>query len=366
MVPASAASALIGTKWVLTSLQGQPVLPGTVISLEFGDQSLSGYTGCNYYNSGQSGVTGDGTLAMRSFEVTVMSCREGIVAEEQEKAYLKAITSAVSYRLVADRLELRDDAGETVLVYARRADCAEEPANLVGTTWWLVSVDGREPAEGSDTALAFLDDRWFVEYSACEGYISAYQATGHDLNAGFSAGLGRVCQDEEGHGVTPLEVPGDYCLEQGRLQITTVPGQVFTYEPLPEAAQLPLEGTTWSLLSIVGARQIEGEAVPWPDPSWVVEGTVITAAFGGGTASGSAGCNDYGAAYTTDGTSLVLGDVVATERGCATPEGVMAQEQRYLGALKDVTNYGIYGALLWLWTEDGRALAFTVQDARWH
>ena len=40
-----------------------------------------------------------------------------------------------------------------------------------------------------------------------------------------------------------------------------VPGQVFAYEPLLEAAQPSLEGPDWSLLSIVGARQIEGEPV---------------------------------------------------------------------------------------------------------
>jgi heat shock protein HslJ len=65
-----------------------------------------------------------------------------------------------------------------------------------------------------------------------------------------------------------------------------------------------------------------------------------------------------------DGTWLDFGDIAATEKGCLTPEGVMEQEQRYLGALKDVTNYYIYGSLLWLWTEDGRGLALTAQGTK--
>ncbi len=362
-VPASAASALIGTEWELASLRGQPPLPDTHISLKFDDQSFGGYTGCNYYgggpDSGGYAATDDGNLEFLSFEVTLIGCPEGIAA--QEKAYIDALTSVRSYHLADNRLELRDTADETVLIYTRRAECAEDPADLAGTAWQLVSVDGREPAAGSTTWLAFLDDKWFAEYSECEGFISSYQVTGHDLSAAFSARLGGVCPDEEGHRVTALEVPADYCLVQSKLQITTVPGQVFTYEPLPEAAQPPLEGPTWSLLSIVGARQIEGEAVAWPDPAWLVEGTEITIAFEGGTASGSAGCNDYGAAYTLDGTSLEFGDIAATEKACLTPEGIMEQEQRYLIVLKGVTDYRTYGTLLWLWTEDGHALAFTAQ-----
>lgn len=366
--PGSIEGALPGTKWVLTSLRGQPVLPGMVINLEFGDQSLGGYTGCNYYggefDKGPSGAKGHGTFVIRSFEVTVMECREGVLAQEQEKAYLDALTSVVSYRLETDCLDLRNATDETVLVYTRRAECAEESASLAGTAWYLVSVDGREPTTGPATLLVFVDDKWFVECSQCEGYISSYQVSGHDLAAAFSASLGRVCQDEEGHGVTVLEVPADYCLAQGSLQITTVPGQVFAYEPLPEAAQPPLEGPTWLLLSIVGARQVEGEPVPWPDPAWLAEGTEITATFAGGTVSGSAGCNDYGTAYTLDGTSLDFGDIAATEKACLTPEGVMDQEQRYLGALEDVTDYRISGTLLWLWTKDRRALAFSAQGPK--
>jgi formylglycine-generating enzyme required for sulfatase activity/heat shock protein HslJ len=362
----SATGALNGTKWVLSSLRGQPPLPDTHISLEFDDQRFGGFTGCNYYGggpgSGGYATTDDGNLKFLSFEVTLIGCPESIAA--QEKAYIDALASVRFYRLVDNRLELQDATDEVVLIYTRRAECAEEPVSLAGTAWYLVSVDGREPAPGPATVLVFVDDKWFVECSQCEGFVSSYQVAGHDLTAAFSASLGRVCQDEEDRHVTALEVPGDYCLAQGRLQITTAPGQVFAYEPLPEAARPPLEGPTWLLLSIVGARQIEGEPVPWPDPAWLVEGTEITITFEGDTASGSGGCNGYASAYTRDSTSLDFGDIVATEKACLTPDGVMEQEQRYLGALQDVTDYRISGTLLWLWTKDRRALAFAAQGPK--
>ncbi|MGA9348390.1 MAG: META domain-containing protein [Anaerolineae bacterium] len=363
--PPTTGSVLPGTRWVLTSLQGQPLLPDTTISLEFGEAWYSGYTGCNYYgggpDSGKYTATDEGTLKIIGMAVTVQLCPTPAGVMEQEQAYIAAFASAAAYRLSEDRLELQDATGETVLIYARQAECAEESADLEGTGWQLVSVDGQAPIKGSETTLAFLDDKWLVEYSKCEAYISAYQTVGHELRLVFEAWLGRTCQDEAIQGTTTLGSPTQTCLAQGRLQITTERGQVFAYEPLPETARPALEGPTWSLLSIVGERWIEGEVVPVPDPNTVLEGTEITLALEGGTAGGSAGCNAYGAAYTLDGISLAFGDVAATERDCPTPEGVMEQEQRYLVALKDVTGYRMVGSQLWLMVGDGRALVFSVK-----
>jgi heat shock protein HslJ len=96
----------------------------------------------------------------------------------------------------------------------------------------------------------------------------------------------------------------------------------------------------------------------------VLEGSEITLTLRDGEASGSAGCNAYGATYTLEGAWLAFVDVAATERECEAPEGVMAQEQRYLAALRDVTGYRWVGSQLWLRTEDGRALVFAAQGTR--
>ncbi len=350
---------LANTRWVLTSLQGHPLLPDSRINLEFGEQSFGGFAGCNYYgggpDSGAYAVTGEGAIKISGPAITVMLCAEPAGVMEQEEAYIDALAGAVAYRLGEDRLELQDAAGKTVLAYDRRIECAEKPADLAGTAWRLISVDGRAIAQGSISTLAFLDDRWFVEHSRCEAYISTYQAAGHDLRSGFSAWLGRICQDEEGRGVVMIESPRDTCLVEGRLQISTVAGKVLVYEPLPEAARPALEGPTWSLLSIVEERQIEGEAVVLPDPRMVLDGTEITLTLAGGTASGSAGCNTYRAAYSA-GPALSFGPAAATKMACLTPEGLMAQEQRYLELLQDVQDYRIAGGHLWLRTGGGSYL----------
>jgi heat shock protein HslJ len=349
---------------VLTSLRGEPLLVGTRIILEFGDQWFSGFDGCNYYGGGADGgayaATDQGELKILSISVTAIGCAEDIMA--QEKAYLDAFTSTAAYQVADNRLELRDAAGTTLLTYDCEAECAAEPASLAGTAWKLTSVDGQAPAQGSATTLAFLDDKWFVEYSRCEAYVSTYQASGHDLSSSFSALLGQICQDQPGQGVTMLEMPRGTCQVGGRLQIATASGQLFVYQPLPETAQPALEGPTWSLLSFVGERQIEGETTAVPDPKPVLDGTNITLVFAGGKARGSAGCNTYFADYT-DGKALSFGPVAATEMACTAPEGVMEQEQRYLGALPSVTGYRIVGNLFWLQTEGGASLVYTLQPS---
>jgi heat shock protein HslJ len=362
--PPGTGSILPGTRWVLTSLQGQTLLPGTRINLEFGEQWFSGFSGCNYYGGGPDGgayaATDEGSLKILGISMTAIGCAEDIMAQEQ--AYVDAFASTATYQVVGDGLQLRDATGKTTLVYARQAECAAEPAILPGTAWQLISVDGQAPVQGLATTLAFLDDKWFVERSRCEAYVSTYQATGHDLRSGFSAWLGRVCQDEEGEGVVMLEAPRDACLVQGRLQISTVPGKVFVYEHLPQEEQPALEGTTWSLLAFVGERQIQGEAVPVPDPNPLLDGTRITLTLADGTARGSAGCNSYHGTYSA-GTALTFGPVAATEMACVAPEGVMEQEQRYLAALPSVTGYRIVGNLLWLQTEDGTSLVYALEPA---
>jgi len=135
------------------------------------------------------------------------------------------------------------------------------------------------------------------------------------------------------------------------LEILTARGEVLIYGPLPEGADTSQEGITWALTTF-----IEGEtATP------VLAETEITVTFEDGTASGSAGCNTYSAAYTF-GSFFTFEVPAATEMACSDPAGVMEQEQRYLGFLEDVTVYRINGNQLRLETGDGRAWVFTAQE----
>ena len=119
------AETLVGTEWVLTSLNGESLIEGTEINLYFEEAFLGGSMTCNGYgggpDSGKYVATDDGTLTVaRPLAVTVQLCSspEGIM--EQEEAYIEALRSAASYRVVDDHLEIDNAAGEITLVFARK------------------------------------------------------------------------------------------------------------------------------------------------------------------------------------------------------------------------------------------------------
>lgn len=83
---------------------------------------------------------------------------------------------------------------------------------------------------------------------------------------------------------------------------------------------LPLAGTSWTVTAV------GGEAL--------VAGSTATMVFGDdGKLSGSAGCNTYLASYESDREQLTITLVGASKKLCGEPDGVMAQESRFLAAL---------------------------------
>lgn len=119
---------LNNTRWVLSSLHGEPPLEGTRITLEFVGGFISGFAGCNKYDSrqqigdgeiqGKYKATEDGSLDTPGVTHTLLASLTPEV-NDQERAYLKALLTATSFRLVGNRLELQDPTGETTLVFTR-------------------------------------------------------------------------------------------------------------------------------------------------------------------------------------------------------------------------------------------------------
>jgi heat shock protein HslJ len=78
----------------------------------------------------------------------------------------------------------------------------------------------------------------------------------------------------------------------------------------------------------------------------LLAGTEITASFDeSGTLSGSAGCNAYGASYTTERGGIEIAKPAATRKACAEPDGIMEQEAAYLAALPTAVQYRVAGNL---------------------
>jgi heat shock protein HslJ len=76
-------------------------------------------------------------------------------------------------------------------------------------------------------------------------------------------------------------------------------------EPDPSDAA-GFAGRVWRVVGVV-----EGDVVQPPPPG--LQATVLVA---DGRISGSAGCNDYSGPVESEGTSLRVGNLITTERGC--------------------------------------------------
>jgi len=371
---------LVGTEWVLISLNGESLIEGTNITLNFAASTepsrsegiLSGFAGCNAYgggpDSGPYTATDEGTLTIPRIAVTAQLCLtpEGVI--QQEVAYIETLRNAAAYRVMDDRLEIDNAAGETTLVFARKEEFLMNPSHLVGTEWQLLSWNGSSLIEGSTITLAFHDEYRLSGHAGCRGYVATYEASGDDISFHWLAMTGDICTgseallEQEGEYTTILGWATDYGLGEGKLEILTARGEVLVFEPLPEGADASLEGTAWALAAFIEEKTVEGMPTPLLMPTDLLAETEITATFEDGTVSGSAGCNTYSAAYTFDGSFFTFEAPAATEMACSDPAGVMEQEQRYLGFLGDITTYHINGNQLRLETGDGRALVFTAQE----
>lgn len=368
-VPAELAS----TEWELTSLNGKPLADGTNVTLNFTDGQIEGFGGCNRYSSDYTG-TADGTLIIPKtiFKITVMLCQGPAGVMEQEDTYADALRNAVAYRVTDGRLEIRNAAGETALVFRRKPEYPMNPADLVGTKWQLVSLAGDPLIEGSTITLAFHNDHLVSGHAGCRDYVFAYRASRDNIGFPAQSMIGKPCLDDEalmrqeGRYTTMFDWTTDYRLSEGQLEIFTARGEVLVYEPLPDDADAGLEGTPWRLQGFVEEKTVEGMDVPLPRVTDLLKGTEITATFGDGVVSGSTGCNGYHGRYQPDGSRLTIEELVHEERACETPAGlpvaaaaqagIMAQKQRYLDFLANVTSYRIIGRQLWLEAGDGRAL----------
>jgi heat shock protein HslJ len=116
------ADELAGTEWKLVSLNGEDLIVGTAITLNFTEDYLGGEMGCNGYggspDSGKYHAKGNGTFTLEyPFAVTVQLCTEPEGIMEQEAAYIEALMSAARYQIIGDSLEIENEAGETILYF---------------------------------------------------------------------------------------------------------------------------------------------------------------------------------------------------------------------------------------------------------
>jgi heat shock protein HslJ len=188
---------LASTRWMLQTLDGQPLIDVTTITAEFAEGRISGSAGCNQYFG--SYETSGNELTIREIGSTEMFCMEPEGIMEQEQAFLSALGTVGAYQVEGGQLEMLDADGNVVLTFV-----APEPEPEVGleTTQWVFGgfVEGdviNSPIAGTRITLQFGQD--VARGSAgCNDYGASYTVQDGELEIGEIERTAEACTQPAG------------------------------------------------------------------------------------------------------------------------------------------------------------------------
>ncbi|WP_342675795.1 META domain-containing protein [Methanofollis sp. UBA420] len=354
---------LVGTAWELQWYHDGDavvsVIAGSEVTAVFDEAGkVAGSAGCNRYFAS---YTVNGTeMTIGQAGSTLMACTDEDVMK-QESTYLRLLGTVASFSIEGEELTLMDANGTKVLMFAKAVP--PQPKPLTGTNWTLESLHTGDAVSsviaGSEITAVFDEDGRIAGSAGCNRYFATYTVNGTEMTIGPAGSTLMACTDEdimkqESTFLSLLESVASFTIEGDRLSLMDGNGTaVLVFKEAQAPVALPLVGTTW----VLDTYHLGDIAVR------VIEGTEITAVFGeDGKVTGSAGCNNYFATYNLSGSSLTFGPAGSTKKICAEPEGIMAQEERYLSILKAVRSYEIEGNQLKMLDMNGwRIFAFNAK-----
>jgi heat shock protein HslJ/LysM repeat protein len=222
---------------------------------------------------------------------------------------------------------------------------------LEGTSWILTALNGAAPLPDTTVTASFEADGNLSGSDGCNRYGASYEVDGDKISITPGMTTMMACPDpimqQAGEYMVALASATSYQIQGDTLELLDAGGNaVATFTAQPTS----LPGTSWT---VIGYNNGKGGVVS------VIIGTELTAVFGeDGTLSGSAGCNNYTAAYEADDDgNIAIGPAATTRKMCPEPEGIMEQESQYLAALETAATYRMEGERLELRTADGALAA---------
>ena len=112
---------LEGTSWGVVSIEGMAVVPGTMMTVQFGaDGNMNGNTGCNQFLATYAGES-----AMIRFELTGASkklCHEPNGVMDQESRFLAILGVVASFESSGDQLVFVNPDGGAALTLQASVD----------------------------------------------------------------------------------------------------------------------------------------------------------------------------------------------------------------------------------------------------
>ena len=367
-----------GATWILESIDGQPPIKGTHLTLALNEPWFGGFDGCNDFGgrheSGKSVIGRNGTISVPPFAMTAAGCPTPAILE-QAKRYLDSITQDAKARVADDRLHILDGSGQVALVFVREQPLPGQPPDLVGTSWRL--VDDEDTYGGDATTILFLHSWAATGTTVCRDYSIGYTASEGRIripSKGMS-GSGERCSSEvsrqEHQFIGDFGSADEYSIHQEggseQLEVRTSRGKTLTFEPLPQPADTIFEGQ-WRLIRFLESRS-DGSGMRWPRDTDVGVSENITATFDQESIEGSLGRNSCAYRATgSDGASLVgenetisINAALVVEDSCDDGVSISPKQQRYLDVLPTAERYTVFGERLVIFTSDDGALVFQAE-----
>jgi heat shock protein HslJ len=217
---------LTGTSWLLVDLNGQSILPDTMITLNFGAEKISGTDGCNNFSTSYK-VNGEKINIGKDVTSTMMACPDPVM--QQASTYIAALTQSSSYEINGEQLTLVDSGGKTLATFKM------QKSELGGTSWIVTGYNNGNQAVVSviiDTELTaeFSIDGSISGSAGCNTYNASFETTGKSIKIGQAATTRKMCaepagvMEQETQYLTALGTAATYIIDGNKLELRTSDG----------------------------------------------------------------------------------------------------------------------------------------------
>jgi heat shock protein HslJ len=219
---AGGSSQLTGKTWQLARLAGIDRQSLGITATFTTAGKLSGFSGCNQY-SGTYTASGSSIRVSDKLASTQMACRASLML--QERAYLKALTSARTYSVKSGTLTLSSSRG------IRLATFGVQSQSLAGTKWDVVAYNnGKQAVVSVDASTkltaAFTKDH-VSGFAGCNDYDATVTTAPPKITVGPVASTRKACSqpagvmEQESAYLAALQSAATYSLQGSTLELRT-------------------------------------------------------------------------------------------------------------------------------------------------
>jgi len=186
---------LTANLWMLTELKDQAPMSDTAITAEFGeDGKVGGSSGCNSYTTSYS-VSGKKISFGEQIASTMMACPDPVM--QQERDYIEALSSAVTFEIADDTLILYDTDGKTLATLKALSQ------SLEGSSWQVIGYNNGKGGVvsviiGTEITADFGEDSQLTGSASCNNYFASYETEDDNITIGPAGSTMMACQEPEG------------------------------------------------------------------------------------------------------------------------------------------------------------------------